>query len=100
MLGWTPDQTITNFKHLDQLFPVRTVPHAASTLELPNDEPIDPIVPLEGRRLTVNQLMDAYRVTASSLFIVAVSSLSVTPTAAQRKTAGSLRRPPSRSPRH
>ena len=63
MLGWTPDQTITNFKHLDQLFPVRTVPRGVSILELPNAEPIDPIVPLEGRRLTVDQLMDEYRVT-------------------------------------
>jgi CubicO group peptidase (beta-lactamase class C family) len=63
MLGWTPDQTITNFKHLDQLFPVRTVPRGSSTLELPNGKPIDPIVPLEGRRLMVDQLMDEYRVT-------------------------------------
>ena len=63
MLGWTPDQTLSNFKHLDQLFPVRTVPHGASTLGLPNTELIDPIVPLEGRRLTVDQLMDEYRVT-------------------------------------
>jgi len=63
MLSWTPEQTITNFKHLDRLFPVRTVPHGASTLELPNDKPIDPIVPLEDQRLTVDQLMDAYRVT-------------------------------------
>src|ERR1700727_1332733 len=63
MLGWTPDQTITNFKHLDQLFPVRTVPRGASTLELPNDKPIDPIVPVDGRRLTVDQLMDEDRVT-------------------------------------
>lgn len=63
ILGWTPDQTITNFKHLDQLFPVRTVPHGLSTLELPRGEPIDPIVPVEGRRLTVDQLMDEYRIT-------------------------------------
>jgi len=63
MLGWTPDQTITNFKHLDKLFPVRTVPRGVSTLELPNGEPIDPVVPLEDRRLTVDQLMDEYRVT-------------------------------------
>ena len=63
MLGWTPDQTLSNFKHLDQLFPVRTVPHGASTLGLPNTELIDPIVPLEGRRFTVDQLMDEYRVT-------------------------------------
>jgi CubicO group peptidase (beta-lactamase class C family) len=63
MLGWTPEQTLVNFKHLDQLFSVRTVPHGASTLELSNDEPIDPIVPLEGQRLTVDQLMDEYRVT-------------------------------------
>jgi CubicO group peptidase (beta-lactamase class C family) len=63
MLSWTPEQTIINFKHIDQLFSVRTVPHGASTLELPNDVPIDPIVPLEGRRLTVDQLMDEYRVT-------------------------------------
>ncbi len=63
MLGWTPDQTITNFKHLDQLFPVRTVPRGASMVELPDDEPIDPIVPLEGRRLTVDQLMVEFRVT-------------------------------------
>ena len=61
--GWTPEQTITNFKHLDQLFPVRTVPHGSQVLDLPNGEPIDPIVPLEGRRLTVDQLMDEYRVT-------------------------------------
>jgi CubicO group peptidase (beta-lactamase class C family) len=63
MLGWTSAQTITNFKHLDRFFPVRTVPHGASTLELPNDKSIDPIVPLEGQRLTVEQLMGAYRVT-------------------------------------
>jgi CubicO group peptidase (beta-lactamase class C family) len=63
MLSWTPAQTITNFKHLDQLFPVRTVQRGVSTLELPNDEPIDPIVPLDGRRRTVEQLMDEYRVT-------------------------------------
>jgi CubicO group peptidase (beta-lactamase class C family) len=63
MLGWTPDQTIVNFKHLDQLFSVRIVRRGASTLELPNGEPIDPIVLLEGRRLTVDQLMDEYRVT-------------------------------------
>ena len=63
MLDWTPDQTITNFKHLDKLFPVRTVPRGDSTLELPNGEPIDPVVPVEGRRLTVDQLMDEYRVT-------------------------------------
>jgi len=63
MLSWTPDQTITNFKHLDQLFPVHTVPRGASTLELPDDAPIDPIVPLEGRTLTVDQLMIEFRVT-------------------------------------
>jgi CubicO group peptidase (beta-lactamase class C family) len=63
MLAWGPDQTIVNFKHLDQLFPVRTVLHGASTLELPNDELIDPIVPIESRRLTVDQVMDEYRVT-------------------------------------
>ena len=63
MLGWTPDQTITNFKHLDQLFPVRTVSRSSSVLDLPNGQPIDPIVPLEDRSLTVDQLMDEYRVT-------------------------------------
>ena len=63
MLGWTPDQTIINFKHIDQLFSVRIVQRGASTLELPNDEPVDPIVPLEGRRLTVDQLMGENRVT-------------------------------------
>jgi len=63
MLGWTPDQTITNFKHLDQLFPVRTVPHGSPVLDLPSGEAIDPIVALDGRRLTVDQLMDEYRVT-------------------------------------
>lgn len=63
ILGWTPDQTITNFKHLDQFFPVRTVPHGAAVLKLPHGAPIDPIVPVEGRRLTVDQLMDEYRVT-------------------------------------
>jgi CubicO group peptidase (beta-lactamase class C family) len=63
ILGWTPDQTIINFKHLEQLFPVRTVRRGTAVLELPNGHPIDPIVPLEGRRLTVDQLMDEYRVT-------------------------------------
>lgn len=63
ILGWTPDQTIKNFKHLDQFFPVRTARHGNAVLELPKDQPIDPIVPLEGRRLTVDQLMDEYRVT-------------------------------------
>jgi CubicO group peptidase (beta-lactamase class C family) len=63
MLGWTPDQTITNFKHLDRLFSVRTVSRGSSVLDLPNGEPIDPIVPLDDRRLTVDQLMDEYRVT-------------------------------------
>jgi CubicO group peptidase (beta-lactamase class C family) len=63
MLAWTPDQTIANFKHLDRLFAVRTVPHGSSVLALPDGEPIDPIVPLEERRLTVDQLMEEYRVT-------------------------------------
>jgi CubicO group peptidase (beta-lactamase class C family) len=63
MLAWTPDQTITNFKHLDQLFPVRAVSRGTSTLELPNGEPIDPMVPIEGRRLTVDELMEENRVT-------------------------------------
>jgi CubicO group peptidase (beta-lactamase class C family) len=63
LLGWTPDQTIVNFKHIDQLFSVRVVPRGASTLKLPNGEPIDPIVPLEDRRLTIDRLMDEYRVT-------------------------------------
>lgn len=63
MLGWTPEQTITNFKHLDRLFPVRTIPRGSSVLQLPNGDSIDPIVPLEHRRLTVDQLMDEYRVT-------------------------------------
>ena len=63
MLGWTPDQTITNFKHLDQLFPVRIVRRGPSTLELPYGEPIDPIVPVDDRKLTVDQLMDEDRVT-------------------------------------
>lgn len=63
MLSWTPDQTITNFEHLDRLFPVRTVSRGSPMLDLPNGEPIDPIVPLEDRRLTVDQLMDEYRVT-------------------------------------
>jgi CubicO group peptidase (beta-lactamase class C family) len=63
MLGWTPDQTLTNFKHIDQLFPVHIVPRGDSTLELPNGEPIDPMVSLEGRRLTVDQVMEEYRLT-------------------------------------
>jgi CubicO group peptidase (beta-lactamase class C family) len=63
MLAWTPDQTIANFKHLDRLFAVRTVPHGSSVLALPDGEPIDPIVPLEDRRLTVDQLMEESRVT-------------------------------------
>jgi len=63
LLGWTPDQTIVNFRHLDQLFSVRVVRRGASTLKLPNGESIDPIVPLEGRRLTIDRLMDEYRVT-------------------------------------
>jgi CubicO group peptidase (beta-lactamase class C family) len=63
MLGWTPEQTITNFKHLDRLFTVRTVSRGISVLDLPNGESIDPMVPLDDRRLTVDQLMDEYRVT-------------------------------------
>lgn len=63
LIGWTPEQTITNFKHVDQFFTVRTVPRGSATLELPNGDPIDPIVPLEHRRLTVEQLMNEYRVT-------------------------------------
>ncbi len=45
------------------MFPVRTVPSGTSSLELQNGKPIDPIVPLDGRRLTVDRLMDEYRVT-------------------------------------
>ena len=63
ILGWTPEQTIVNFKHIDQLFSVRVVRRGASTLKLPNGERIDPMVPVEGRRLTIDQLMDEYRVT-------------------------------------
>ena len=67
---------------------------------LPNGEPIDPIVPLEDRRLTIDQLMDEYRVTGrSSRYIMAGLFLSGTPMTGRRKTAGSPRRPPSRSPR-
>ena len=54
-------QTITNFKQFDQLFPVRIVRRGASALDLPNGEPIDPIVSLEDRRLTVDQLMNEDR---------------------------------------
>ena len=39
MLDWTPNETITNFKHLDKLFPVRTVRAAFQRWSCPTASP-------------------------------------------------------------
>jgi CubicO group peptidase (beta-lactamase class C family) len=73
LLGWRPEQTIENFKHFDQLFPVRTVPHGSVVKDLPAGEPIDPIVTDQifkngviqpaGRKISIDQLMQESRIT-------------------------------------
>ena len=63
ILGWRPEQTIVNFKRFDQIFPVRNVPRGSSVLDLPAGDPIDPIVPLGDRRLSIEQVMEEEHVT-------------------------------------
>ena len=63
ILGWTPEQTIVNFRHFDQIFPVRAVLRGGPVLDLPAGDPIDPIVPIGDRRLSIEQVMQEEHVT-------------------------------------
>lgn len=73
LLGWTPAQTVQNFKHLDKFFPVRTVRRGATTLDLPADDAIDPMVTVQvfadgalkdtDRKTSIDQLMQQSRIT-------------------------------------
>lgn len=63
ILDWTPAQTIENFRHFDRIFPVRNVPRGGPVLDLPAGAPVDPIVPLGDRRLSIEQIMEEQRVT-------------------------------------
>jgi CubicO group peptidase (beta-lactamase class C family) len=63
ILDWTAEQTIVNFKHFDQIFPVRTVPRGGPVLELPVGDLIDPVVPIGDRRLSIEQVMLEQHVT-------------------------------------
>jgi CubicO group peptidase (beta-lactamase class C family) len=72
LLGWRPDQILENFKHLDQIFPVRTVKRGPRVQELPPGNPINPLVTVQevangalkdtDRKLTVEQVMQQSRI--------------------------------------
>ena len=73
LLGWTPAQTIENFKHFDQIFPVRTVRRGPQVQDLPAGDPIDPMVTVQviadgelkdtDRKITIDKLMQDSRIT-------------------------------------
>jgi CubicO group peptidase (beta-lactamase class C family) len=72
LLTWTPEQTIENFKHLDNFFPVRAVPYGPRLQELPAGDPINPMVTVQtvadgaikntDRRISIDQLMQQSRI--------------------------------------
>jgi CubicO group peptidase (beta-lactamase class C family) len=66
MLSWTPDQTIVNFRHSDQIFAAHTIHHGGSVRALPRAAAqIDPVVTQSDGLPTVSieQLMDSQRIT-------------------------------------
>jgi CubicO group peptidase (beta-lactamase class C family) len=66
MLSWTPDQTLVNFREVDQLFPTHTIHHGTYTLPLPRaPAQIDPIVTQSENlpAVSIDQLMESNRVT-------------------------------------
>ena len=73
LLGWTPAETIENFKHFDRIFTVRTVAHGPRVQDLPAGDPINPMVTVQviaggamkdtDRKITIEKLMQESRIT-------------------------------------
>jgi CubicO group peptidase (beta-lactamase class C family) len=66
MLSWTPEQTIVNFRRVDQIFAAHTIHHGTNVRALPRAAvQIDPVVTRsEGLpAVSVEQLMNAERIT-------------------------------------
>jgi CubicO group peptidase (beta-lactamase class C family) len=73
LLGWSPSETIENFKHFDRIFPVRTVRRGPQVQDLPAGDPINPMVTVQviadgalkdtERKISIDQLMQESRIT-------------------------------------
>jgi CubicO group peptidase (beta-lactamase class C family) len=66
MLSWTPDQTLVNFRRVDQIFAAHTIHHGANVRPLPRAAvQIDPVVTQSDGLPTVSieQLMEGERIT-------------------------------------
>ena len=66
MLSWTPEQTIVNFRRVDQIFAAHTIHRGANVRALPRAAAqIDPVVTQSGGlpAVSVEQLMNAERIT-------------------------------------
>ena len=66
MLSWAPEQTIVNFRRVDQIFAAHTIHRGATVRELPRAAvQIDPVVtPSDGSpAVSVEQLMTTERIT-------------------------------------
>jgi len=66
MLSWTPEQTIVNFRRVDQIFAAHTIHRGANVRALPRAAvQIDPVVTQSGGlpAVSVAQLMNAERIT-------------------------------------
>jgi CubicO group peptidase (beta-lactamase class C family) len=73
LLGWRPDRILENYKHFDQIFPVRTVKRGPQVQDIPEGDPIDPMVTVQevangalkdtNRKITIDQLMQQSRIT-------------------------------------
>jgi CubicO group peptidase (beta-lactamase class C family) len=66
ILSWTPDQTLVNFRRVDQIFAAHTIHHGATVRALPRAAvQIDPVVTPSGGppAVSIEQLMEAERIT-------------------------------------
>ena len=66
ILSWTPEQTIVNFRRVDQIFPAHAIHHGATVRALPRAAvQIDPVVVQSGGlpAVSVGQLMNSERIT-------------------------------------
>jgi CubicO group peptidase (beta-lactamase class C family) len=62
-LRWTPEQTIVGFRHIEEIFPTRTVPNADQALPLPTAAEIDIHFDFNGAHYDTRGYMQAHRLT-------------------------------------
>ncbi|MBV8971540.1 MAG: beta-lactamase family protein [Sphingomonadaceae bacterium] len=62
MLTWTPEQQAIGYRSVERIFPHHVVKRGATVRPLPAGTPIDPTLPVAGHTWTVEQWMQAYRV--------------------------------------